>query len=77
MGAQIIDAIKSGLGLIGDLAKEFLDGFTTLFWDATANQGAGALTSFGLFSLVMLGVAVTFGVISLVLNVIRGNTGVN
>lgn len=75
MGAAIIDAIKSGLGLIGDLASEFLKGFTTLFWDATANSGAGALTTFGTYALVMLGIAVTFAVISLVLNIFRGSTG--
>lgn len=75
MGAAIIDAIKSGLGLIGDLASEFLEGFTTLFWDATANSNAGALTTFGTYALVMLGIAVTFAVISLVLNIFRGSTG--
>ena len=75
MGAAIIDAIKSGLGLIGDLASEFLNGFSTLFWDSTANSGAGGLTDFGTFALVMLGVAITMAVISLVLNLIRGNTG--
>lgn len=76
MGEQIINAIKSGLGLIADLAREFLSGFSTLFWDATANSGSGALTSFGTFALVMLGVSVTFAVISLVINIVRGNTGV-
>lgn len=76
MGSAIIQAIKDGLGLISDLAKEFLDGFTALFWDATANSGAGGLTDFGQFSLVMLGVAITMAVIKLALNVIRGNTGV-
>lgn len=75
MGSQIIDAIKSGLGLIGDLASEFLNGFTALFWDPTANSNAGALTTFGTFALVMLGVAITMAVVSLVLNIIRGNTG--
>lgn len=74
MGAAIIDAIKSGLGLIADLAKEFLDGFTALFWDANAGS-TGALTTFGTFALVMLGVGVTFAVVKLVLNLIRGNTG--
>lgn len=72
MGSAIIEAIRSGLGLIADLAREFLTGFSTLFWDSTNNQ----LTSFGMFSLVMLGVAITFSVISLVLNVLRSNTGV-
>lgn len=76
MGAAIINAIKSGLGLMGDLASEFLDGFGTLFWDATANEGAGALTTFGTYSLVMLGIAITFAVISLVFGVLRSNTGV-
>lgn len=76
MGAQIIDAIKSGLGLIGDLASEFLNGFSTLFWDATANSGSGALTTFGLYSLVFLGVAITFSIIKLCLNLLRSNTGI-
>lgn len=75
MGSAIINAIQSGLGLIGDLAEQFLNGFTTLFWDATANSNAGALTTFGTFALVMLGVAITFAVISLCLNVLRGSTG--
>ena len=75
MGAAIIDAIKSGLGLIADLASEFLDGFTNLFWDPTANTGSGALTPFATFALVMLGVAVSFAIVKLVLNIVRSNTG--
>lgn len=79
MGAEIINAIKSGLGLIGDLANEFLTGFTTLFWVPASGTGseavAGHLTEFGTFSLVMLGVSITMAVISLVLNIVRGNTG--
>lgn len=77
MGAEIINAIKSGLGLIGNLASEFLEGFNTLFWDSTANSGAGGLTTFGTFGLVMLGVAVCFGVVRLVMSVITRNTGAN
>lgn len=76
MGAAIIDAIKSGLGLIGDLASEFMTGFGTLFWDTTANSGSGALTSFGTYSLVFLGIAITMSVIKLCFNVLRSNTGV-
>ena len=75
MGAAIIDAIKSGLGLIEDLASEFLTGFSTLLWDATANEGAGALTTVGTFMCVFLGIAITMGVIKLCLNILRGNTG--
>lgn len=75
MGAAIIDAIKSGLGLISDLAGEFMDGFQTLFWDPAANSNAGGLTTFATFCLVMLGISVCFAVVKLVLNIIRGNTG--
>ena len=75
MGTEIINAIKSGLGLIADLAQEFLTGFETLIWDSTANSGAGALTTVGVFAFVMLGISVSFAVIKLVLNLIRGNTG--
>ena len=75
MGAEIINAIKSGLGLISDLASEFLEGFTTLFWDTTLNSGTGGLTVFGVFALVMLGVSVSFAIVKLCLNIIRGNTG--
>ena len=75
MGQAIIDAIKSGLGLIEDLASEFLTGFSTLFWDSTANSGAGGLTDFGTFALVMLGIAITMAVVKLCLNILRGSTG--
>lgn len=76
MGEAIINAIKSGLGLIGDLANEFLTGFSTLFWvEPGTGETVGHLTSFGTFALVMLGVAVSFAVVKLVLNIVRGNTG--
>lgn len=76
MGSAIIEAIKSGLGLIEDLAQSFLTAFSTLFWDATANSGAGALTSFGTFSLVFLGIAIVMTVLTLGYALIRSNTGV-
>lgn len=71
MGEQIIDTITSGLGLIGDLAQEFLTGFSKILWDAEHTK----LTDFALFSLIMLGVTVSFAVIKLVLNIVRSNTG--
>lgn len=76
MGSAIIDAIKGGLGLMGDITKEFMNGFGALFWDATANSNAGGLTIFGIFSLTMLGIGVTFSVVKLVLGILRSNTGV-
>ena len=74
-GESIIGAITSGLGLIPDLANEFLKGFTALFWDATANSGNGALTTFSYFAFVFLGIAITMAVVKLVLAIIRGSTG--
>lgn len=75
MGNAIIEAITSGLGLIEELATNFLTAFGTLFWDATANEGAGAMTTFGMFCLIMLGISVAFAIVSLVFNLIKGNTG--
>ena len=69
IGEEIIETITSGLGLTKELADEFLTGFGTLFWNN------GALTNFSMFALIMLGVAVSFAVVKLVLNIIRGNTG--
>ena len=71
MGEAIIEAISSGLGLMGDLTSEFLNGFTTLFW----NTEASTLTTFGTFALIFLGISVTFAVVKLCLNILRSNTG--
>lgn len=75
MGTEIINAIKSGLGLIKDLASEFLDGFETLVWVPADGNVAGHLTSVGTFCLVFLGVSISFAVVRLILNLLRGNTG--
>lgn len=78
MGQAILDAIKTGLGLISDIAKELLNGFTTLFWDpGTGAEGStGQLTVLGNFALIFLGIAISFAVVKLALNLIRANTGV-
>jgi len=76
MGSEIITAITSGLGIIDDLAQEFLAGFETLVWVPAAGSDPGHLTSVGVFAFVMLGVSVSFAVIKLCLNLLRGNTGV-
>ena len=72
MAQAILEALRSGLSLITDLAGAFLNGFTALFWDSTNS----ALTTFGSFALIMLSVAIVFAVIKLVLNIVRSNTGV-
>lgn len=76
MGSEIITSITSGLGIIDDLASEFLAGFETLVWVPAVGETAGHLTSVGVFAFVMLGVSVSFAVIKLCLNLLRGNTGV-
>lgn len=77
MGSAIIAAIKSGLGLMSDICKEFLNGFTALFWVApTETGGTGSLTIFGEYAMIFLGIAITFAVVKLCLNLVRTNTGV-
>lgn len=80
MGQAILDAIKSGLGLIKDLASEFLDGFTTLFWVPASTSGsetvAAHLTEFGTFALVMVGISVSFACITTIVSLVRSNTGI-
>lgn len=76
MGSQIIEAIGSGLGLISNLAQEFLSGFTTLVWvPPTGSETTGSLTPVAIFCFVMLGVSISFAVVKLTLNMVRGNTG--
>lgn len=76
MGSAIIDAIKTGLGLITDIAKELLTAFTTLFWTpASEGSTGGSLTVLGNFALIFLGISITFAVVKLALNLIRNNTG--
>lgn len=75
MGSQILEAIRSGLGLITTLAQEFLSGFGTLFWTPGVGNDPGSLTTFGTFALIMLGISITFSVVVLCINVIRSNTG--
>lgn len=71
MGDAIIEAIGSGLGLMSDLTGEFLNGFTTLFWNADTQT----LSTFGTFALIFLGISITFAVVKLCLNILRSNTG--
>lgn len=75
MGTAIIEAIKTGLGLIGDIAKEFLGGFTALFWEAGVGDTAGSLTTFGTFCLIFLGISITFGLVKMAIYLIRSKTG--
>lgn len=54
----------------GEVMRFFVTIFTNLqsvFWDATANEGAGALTFIGIMAIIMAGVAL----ILLVFNLIR------
>lgn len=76
MGQAILEAIKSGLGLISELAKELLNGFTALFWNAsTTADGTGSLTVLGQAMLIFLGISISFAVVKLALNLLRNNTG--
>lgn len=69
IGESIIGSIASGLGIIPNIAGEFLAGFSKLLWNN--NQ----LTDFAIYSLVFLGIAITFAIVKLVLMIVRNNTG--
>lgn len=71
MGDTIIGSIASGLGLIPNIANEFLVGFSTIFYNSETQQ----LTTFAIFTLILLGISISFAVIKLVLNIVRSNTG--
>lgn len=75
MGTAIVNAIKEGFSILGDLAQNVLTAFQTLIWDPTANSGAGALTGLGEFAFVLLGISVVFAVLMLVFSLLRTNTG--
>ena len=71
MGNAIIEAIKSGLGLMTNIVSEFSSGFSALIWNSEENT----LTTFGNFALIFLGVSITFAIVKLCLNLIRSKTG--
>lgn len=72
---SVVEGITDGIGLLSPITNEFLNSFTAIFWDSTANDGEGALTTFSSFALTFLGVSITFAVVKLALNLIRGKTG--
>lgn len=67
---NIVDGITQPLSITKDLASNFLDGFTKLFYDN--NQ----LTNLAWFSLVFFGIAIVFGMVNLSMSLIGKNTGV-
>lgn len=75
MGSAIIEAITSGLSLVGTLATNFLTGFKNLFV-VSGEGGVTALTEFGEYAFVMLGISVVFGMIRLACRLVTKNTGI-
>ena len=63
MGTAIINGIKDGFGLLGDLAQNLLTAFST--------GTTPTLTSLGWFMLIMFGLTITVGALKLALNIIR------
>lgn len=70
-GDSITGSISSGLGLMEEITKQFGSGFGTLIWDSSKNS----LTTFGNFSLIFLGVSITFAIVKLCMSLIRSKTG--
>lgn len=62
--------IKAFVGVWGEIMSFIVTIFTNMsqvFWDATANEGAGSLTFVGIMAIIMAGVALVL----LVFNLIR------
>lgn len=73
MGAAIIAAVESGLGLISSLATNLNTGFTNLVIDSSGETTA--LTSVGTFAFVLLGLGIAVGAVKLVFHWITGRHG--
>ena len=62
--------IEAFVGVWGEIMSFIVTIFTNMsqvFWDATANEGAGSLTFVGIMAIIMAGVALVL----LVFNLIR------
>lgn len=62
--------VEAFVGVWGEIMSFFVTIFTNIsqvFWDTTANEGAGGLTFVGIMAIIMAGVAL----ILLVFNLIR------
>lgn len=70
MGAAIISAISSGLGLIGTLATNINTALTNMVTD-----GASGLSVTGTFAFVLFGLGISVGVVKLVFNWLTGRHG--
>lgn len=69
MGTAIINAISSGFELLQDLAKNLVNGFSTLFI-ATSGETT-TLTALGWVILVFFGISITIGALKLCLTIFR------
>lgn len=73
MGTIIIDAIKSGLALVSELASAMNSGFNALFVDSTGNTIA--LTNVGQFAFILLGLGIAVGLAKLLFQWVTGRHG--
>ena len=70
---DLVSAITGALTGIGNAIFEFLkDGFTTLFLevDSTTHNVTG-VSNFGLFSFVIMGIALALGLTYFIVNLVR------
>ena len=71
MGAAIISAIESGLGLVTTLASQIGTAFAGLVY----NSSTSSLTAVGTFAFVLMGLGIAVGVVKLTFHWLTGRHG--
>lgn len=78
VASTILEALKSGLTFVGELANGIKDGILRMFTDGTMTEGVYSPTNIstaGVILLVFGGVALAFGICKLCFHIFRSKIG--
>lgn len=78
VASTILEALKSGLSFVGDLASGIKDGILRMFTDGTITEGVYSPTNIstaGVILLIFGGVALAFGICKLCFHIFRSKIG--
>ena len=69
---EIVSAITTPLtSLISAVLGALKDGFTTLFFDKTAEGAIEGISNFGIFAFVLMGISLALGLTYYITNLVR------
>lgn len=69
---QLIEAITKSFSSLGTAVFNFLkDGFVTLFLETGENNAITGVSSFGIFSFVIMGISLALGLTYFIVNMVR------